>query len=87
MPLPHLLQNGLPSRFMRFKFFCDKLSGWIAFGVTLNWDDGVYFGVYIAKWLIGIQGYTKKQAVVMPEDLIKIDYNHGRKGENARYTN
>lgn len=72
---------------MRFKFFCNKLSGWIAFGVTLNWDDGVYFGVYIAKWLIGIQGYTKKQAVVMPEDLIKIDYNHGRKGEHARHTN
>lgn len=71
---------------MRFKFFCDKLSGWVALGITFNWDDGVYFGVYIAKWLIGIQSYTKKQAVVMPEDLVKVDYNNGRKGEYARHT-
>lgn len=70
---------------MRFKFFADKLSGWIAFGITFNWDDGVYFGVYIANWLIGIQSYEKKKAVVMPEDLIKSDYNNGRKGSNARY--
>jgi len=72
---------------MRFKFFIDKLSGWVAFGVTLNWDDGVYFGVYIANWLVGLQSYKTKKAVVMPEDLMKSDYNSGRKGENARYFN
>lgn len=45
---------------MRFKFFIDKLCGWVAFGVTLNWDDGVYFGVYIANWLVGLQFYRKE---------------------------
>ena len=72
---------------MRFKLFCDRLSDWIAFGITLNWDDGVYFGVYIANWLVGLQSYKIKKAVVMPEDLIKSDYNSGRKGADARYDN
>lgn len=72
---------------MRFKFFADRLSGWIAFGITFNWDDGVYFGVYIANWLIGLQLYEKKEAIVMPDDLVKGNYNYGRKGGNARYFN
>lgn len=46
---------------MRFNVFCDKLSGWVAFGVTINWDDGVYFGVYIANWLVGLQFRRKGQ--------------------------
>jgi len=70
---------------MKFKFFCDRLVGWMAFGITINWDDGVYFGVYIAKWLIGLQSYKEKKAVVMAEDLIK--YNYGRKGSDAGYLN
>jgi len=45
---------------MRFKFICDRLSGWVALGITLNWDDGVYFGVYIANWLVGLQFYRKR---------------------------
>jgi len=56
---------------MRFKFFCDKLSYWAALGVSFNWDDGVYFGIYLIKWQIGIQWYQTKQAVVKTEDLRK----------------
>lgn len=70
---------------MRFKFFIDQLTGWVAFGITINWDDGVYFGVYIANRLVGLQFYSTKKAVVMPEDLIKSEYNYGRKGGNARH--
>lgn len=71
---------------MKFKFFCDNLTGWFAIGITFNWDDGIYFGVYIGKRLVGLQRYTKKQAIVMPEDLMKIDSNHGRKGQHARHS-
>jgi len=45
---------------MRFKFICDRLYGWVALGITFNWDDGVYFGVYIANWLVGLQFYRKR---------------------------
>lgn len=45
----------------KYKFFCDKLSCWRAFGVSLNWDDGIYFGIYFYKYFFGIQkAYTKK---------------------------
>jgi hypothetical protein len=56
---------------MRFKFYCDKLLCWVALGISFNWDDGVYFGVYLVRWQVGIQWYQKKQAVVKTEDLRK----------------
>jgi hypothetical protein len=70
---------------MKFKPFVNKLSGWFAIGVTFNWDDGIYFGVYIARWLIGLQSVKEKRAVVMPSDLIKADSNGGRKGYSVRH--
>ena len=62
----------------KYRFFCDKLSNWRSFGVSYNWDDGYYFGIYIYKYLIGIQKPCirkdwsfYKEAVVKTEDLRK----------------
>lgn len=49
----------------KYRFFCDKLSSWRAFGVSVNWDDGIYVGIYFYKYFLGIQkAYTRKQNTV-----------------------
>jgi hypothetical protein len=59
------------SEVRKYSFFCDKLSWWRAFGVSVNWDDGVYFGIYFYKYFFGIQKIYVKQAMVVTEDLRK----------------
>ena len=59
------------NKIRKYRFFCDKLSHWRAFGFSYNWDDGYYFGIYIYKYLVGIQKPCIKQAVVKTEDLRK----------------
>jgi len=59
------------NKLRKYKFFCDKLSHWRAFGVSYNWDDGYYFGIYIYKYFVGIQKQFIKQAVVKTENLRK----------------
>jgi len=39
----------------KISLYSDKLTGWAAIGIHLNWDDGVYLGFYVIKWSIGIQ--------------------------------
>ncbi len=55
----------------KYCFFCDKLSQWRSFGVSYNWDDGFYFGIYFYKYFVGICKPYIKQAVVKTEDLRK----------------
>ena len=62
----------------KYHFFCDKLCDWRAFGVSYNWDDGYYIGIYIYKYFIGIHKpfirknwSIYKEAIVKTEDLKK----------------
>jgi hypothetical protein len=59
------------SKLQNYKFFCDKLSSWRAFGVSFNWDDGHYVGIYLFKIFVGIHKPHIKQAMVKTEDLRK----------------
>ena len=67
----------------KYKIGIEELINYRAIGVTKGIDDDVYWGLYIAKWMITLKKLPTKKAVVMPEDLIKTNY--GRKGQSARY--
>jgi hypothetical protein len=56
---------------MKFKFFCDKLSGHKCIGLTVGHDE-YYIGINLIFWMIGIaKAYPPYQRLVVTEDLRK----------------
>lgn len=60
------------SKMRKYYFFYDKLSSWRALGISFNWDDGHYAGIYLFNIFVGICKPYIKQAVVKAEDLRKV---------------
>ena len=66
----------------KFKFFCNKITGRYQLGVSFGKDDGVYFELYIANFTLGLQKIYTKNAVIMAEDLVKIQPTELQMAEN-----
>ena len=55
----------------KYSFFCDKLSCWRAFGVSFNWDDGIYMGIYFYKYFFGIhKTYVNKKTAKLKRKVL-----------------
>lgn len=55
---------------MKFKFFCQKLWGHKAIGLTLDHDEFA-IGVNLVFWMVGVAKIYPYQALVKTEDLRK----------------
>ena len=66
----------------KFRFFCNKITGRYQLGVSFGKDDGVYFELYIANFTLGLQKIYTKNAVIMAEDLVKIQPTELQMAEN-----